>query len=160
VVLFLLFTNALADLLHRYSVVHHSDTHFPFLAAHRKPVDNQIDTRLQAARDGALMLSSLTTCTSSILVRTLTATRRRSRHGSTSPTTETIASYIQLHWREVNLVDGEVYYRTKPIESAHLDKLSDVTRTWKILYNYLDYAMRERLKSIKAPLARFGRTGW
>jgi hypothetical protein len=129
------------------------------LLLNRKPVDNQIYTRLQAARDGALRLSSLTTCTSSILVRTLTATRRRSRHGRTFLTTETIASYIWLHWREGNSVDGEVYYRTEPIESAHLDKLSDVTGTRKILYNNLDYSMRERLKSIKAALVRFGRTG-
>jgi hypothetical protein len=121
------------------------------LLLNRKPVDNQIYTRLQAARDGALRLSSLTTCTSSILVRTLTATRRL--------TTETIASYIWLYWREGNSVDGEVYYRTEPIESAHLDKLSDVTGTRKILYNNLDYSMRERLKSIKAALVRFGRTG-
>ncbi|KAL5401473.1 hypothetical protein PMIN03_011489 [Paraphaeosphaeria minitans] len=58
--LFLLFTNALADPIHRYGVLHHSDTHFPFLTAQWKAAmsgDNRIDARLQAARDGALIVN-------------------------------------------------------------------------------------------------------
>jgi hypothetical protein len=59
VLLFLLFTNALADPPHRYSVVHHSDT-YSFLTAQWKAAmssDNRIDARLQAGRDGALIVN-------------------------------------------------------------------------------------------------------
>jgi hypothetical protein len=52
-------------------------------------------------------------------------------------------------------VDGEVYYRMEPIESAHLRKLKDVAETRKILHNYIDYEMGERLKSINAALPSF-----
>jgi hypothetical protein len=43
----------------------------------------------------------------------------------------------------------------EPIDSAHLHKLRDVAETRKILHNYIDYAMGERLKSIKAALSPF-----
>lgn len=148
-------TNAPADHHHRYNVVHHSDTHFPFLTAQWKAAmsgDNQIDARLQAARDGALLVnymhhfyshaypdrdpSQLETCHVSL-------------------TTEMITSYLWLHWREVDSVDGEVYYRMEAIDSAHLHKLRDVAVTRNILHNYIDYAMGERLKSIKAALSPF-----
>jgi hypothetical protein len=45
-------TNALADPHHRYSVIHHSNIHFPFPTPQCKAVmsgDNQIDPRLSAA---------------------------------------------------------------------------------------------------------------
>jgi hypothetical protein len=151
----LFFTNALADLHHRYNVVHHSNMHFPFLTAQWKAAisgDKQIDARVQAARDGALIVnymhhfyshaypdrdpSQLETCHVSL-------------------TTEMITSYVWLHWREVDLVDGEVYYRMEPIDLAHLHKLRDVAETRKILHNYIDYAMGERLTSIKAALSPF-----
>lgn len=155
--LFPFFINALANLHHRYSVVYRSDTHFPFLTAQWKAAmsgDNQIDTRLQAARNGALIVlymhqlcshaypdrgpSQLETCHATL-------------------TTEMISSYLWLHWREVDPVDGEVYYRMEPIESAYLHKLSDVAETRKIMHNYIDYAMGERLESIKAALCPFWR---
>jgi hypothetical protein len=41
------------------------------------------------------------------------------------------------------------------IDSAHLHKLRDVAETRNILHNYIDYAMGERLKSIKAALSPF-----
>jgi hypothetical protein len=129
--------------------------HFPFLTAQWKAAmsgDNQIDARLQAARDGALVVnymhhfyshaypdrdpSQLETCHVSL-------------------TTEMITSYLWLHWREVDPVDGEVYYRMEPIDSAHLHKLRDVAETRKILHNYIDYAMGERLTSVKTALSLF-----
>ncbi|RMZ67739.1 hypothetical protein GMOD_00010116 [Pyrenophora seminiperda CCB06] len=70
---------------------------------------------------------------------------------------ETISSYLWLHWCEVDPVDGEVYCRIELIESAHLHKLSGMAETRKILHNYIDYAMGERLESIKAALP--GETG-
>jgi hypothetical protein len=54
-----LFTNALPKPHHRYSVVHHSNMHFPLPTPQYKAVmsgDNQIDAGLQAARDGALIV--------------------------------------------------------------------------------------------------------
>ncbi|KAF2023766.1 hypothetical protein EK21DRAFT_118456 [Setomelanomma holmii] len=138
-----------------YSVVHHSDTHFPILTAQWKAAisgDHQIDARLQAARDGAPLVnymhrfylyaypdrdpSQLETCHVSL-------------------TTEMISSYLRLRWREVDSVDDEVYYRMEPIESAHLHKLRDVAATRKVLHNYIDYTIGERLKSIKAALCPF-----
>ncbi|KAF3032096.1 hypothetical protein E8E12_000463 [Didymella heteroderae] len=90
------------DIAEWYNVVHHSDMHFPFLTAQWKAAmsgDNQIDARLQAARDGALIVnymhhfyshaypdrdpSQLETCHVSL-------------------TTEMITSYLWLHWREVD----------------------------------------------------------
>jgi hypothetical protein len=41
------------------------------------------------------------------------------------------------------------------IESAHLHKLKDVAETREILHNYIDYAMGERLKTIKGALHPF-----
>jgi hypothetical protein len=43
----------------------------------------------------------------------------------------------------------------EPIDSAHLRRLKEVAETPKILHNYIDYAIGERLKSIKAALSPF-----
>jgi hypothetical protein len=87
-------------------------------------------------------------------MRTLTATRRSSRVDicHVSLTTEMMSTYIWPHWREGNPVAGEVYYRMEPMESA---QLKDVMATRKILHSYIDYAMGERLKFIKATLPPF-----
>jgi hypothetical protein len=52
-----------------------------------------------------------------------------------------ITSYLWLHWCEVDLVDGEVYYWMGPFESAHIHKVRDAPETRKILHNYIDYAI-------------------
>jgi hypothetical protein len=141
--------------IHRYSVDHHSDTHFPFLTAQWKAAmsgDNRIDARLRAAHDGTLIINYMhqfypygyPDCDSSQL---------ETCH--VSLTTETISFYRLRQWREVDSVDGEVYYRMEPIDSAHLHKFKDVAETRKILHNYMDYAMGEHLKSIKAALPSF-----
>jgi hypothetical protein len=104
--------------------------------------DNQIDARLQAARDGALIVNYMHQFYSHAypdLGPTLLEMCR------VSLIAETISSYFWLHWRKVDPVDGKVYYRMEPIESAHLHKLSDVAETRKILHNYIDYGMGERL---------------
>lgn len=87
---------------------------------------NPIDTRLQAARDGALIVNC---------VHRFYSYAYPSRDPSqleTCPvflTTEMISSYLYLHWLEVGPVYGEVYYWMQPIEAAHLHKLMDVADT-------------------------------
>ncbi|RYO45129.1 hypothetical protein AA0116_g13397 [Alternaria tenuissima] len=145
------------DIAEWYSVVHHSDTHFPFLTAQWKAAmsgDNQIDARLQAARDGALIVNYMHQFYSHAYPDR-GPTQLETCH--VSLTTEMISSYLWLHWCEMDPVDGEVYCRMELIESAHLHKLSDMAETRKILHNYIDYAMGERLESIKAALRPFWR---
>jgi hypothetical protein len=114
--------------------------------------DNQIDTRLQAARDGALIVSYMHQFYS-YAYSARDPWQLETCH--VSLTIEMISSFLWLHWREVDPVDGEVYYRMEPIESAHLRTLRDVSKTWKILRNYIGYTLGERLKSIKAALSPF-----
>jgi hypothetical protein len=86
---------------------------FTFLTPRHKAVvfgDNQI---VPGSKLPAIALSSSPTCTYSIIMSALAVTHRSS-------------SYFWLHWREVNLVDGDVYYRMEPTESAHLHKVMDV----------------------------------
>lgn len=114
--------------------------------------ENQIDARFQAARDGALIVNYMHQFYSHAFP---------DQHPSqletchVSLTTDMISSYIWLHWREVDPIDGEVFYRMESIESALLHKLRDVAETRKVLHNYIEYAMGERLQSIKAGLSPF-----
>ncbi|KAF2023598.1 hypothetical protein EK21DRAFT_80534, partial [Setomelanomma holmii] len=114
--------------------------------------DNQINARLQAARDGAFIVSYMHQFYSHAYPDR-DPSQLKTCH--VSLTTDMISSFLWLHWHEVDPVDGEVYYRMEPIESAHLHKLSDVVETRNILHYYIDYVMRERLKSIKAALPPF-----
>jgi hypothetical protein len=62
---------------------------------------------------------------------------------------------LWLYQCEVDLVDSGVYSWIEPIESAYLHKLMDGAEIQKMLQNYIDRAMGERLKAIKAALPSF-----
>lgn len=62
---------------------------------------------------------------------------------------------LWIHWREVDPDDGEVYFRMEEVETARMNKLDDVREVRKILHNYLDFSLGERLRSIKEALHAF-----
>lgn len=51
--------------------------------------------------------------------------------------------------------DGEVYYRMEEVETARMSKLDDLLALRRMLHNYLDFALGERLRSIKQALPAF-----
>ncbi|KAF1935491.1 hypothetical protein EJ02DRAFT_428390 [Clathrospora elynae] len=62
---------------------------------------------------------------------------------------------LWIHWREVDPDDGKVYFRMEEVETARMNKLDDVREVRKILHNYLDFSLGERLRSIKEALHAF-----
>lgn len=60
-----------------------------------------------------------------------------------------------IHWREINPEDGEVYWRMEELDTARMSKLDDLVHMRNMLHNYLDYALGERLSSIKKALPAF-----
>jgi hypothetical protein len=63
-----------------------------------------------------------------------------------------ISSYLWLHWCEVDLVGGEIYYRMEAMESSHPHKLQDVAETRKSLHNYVDYVTPEVYQGGAGPI--------
>jgi hypothetical protein len=72
-----------------------------------------------------------------------------------SVTIEGYTIMIWMHWREVHPENGEIYFRMEIVHRAFLDVLTDMLEFRKILHNYVDYAMGERLRSIKEALPVF-----
>ncbi|KAL6711787.1 hypothetical protein ACN47E_002830 [Coniothyrium glycines] len=149
------FTQREDDIAEFYNVVHHSDTHFPFLTAQWKAAmsgENQIHASLQAARDGALIVNYM---------HQFYSTAYPNRNPSqlytchVSLTTDMLTTSLWLHWREVDSVDKQVYYRMERIHSAHLHEVEELAVTRNMLHNYINYALKQRLASIKAALVPF-----
>ena len=151
----LLFTMFSAHSSRRYNVVHNADTHFPFLTAQWKSAifgENQVHASLQAARDGALIVNYMHQFYS-LAYPNRPPTQLQTCHFST--TTEIYTYMLWIHWREVDPDDGEVYFRMEEVETARMNKLDDVREVRKILHNYLDFSLGERLRSIKEALHAF-----
>jgi hypothetical protein len=72
-----------------------------------------------------------------------------------SLTIEGYTVILWIHWREVSAEDGELYFRMEQVERARMIKLEDLRQLRTILHNYVDFAMGERLRSIKAALPAF-----
>jgi hypothetical protein len=72
-----------------------------------------------------------------------------------SLTTEGYTIILWIHWREVDPEDDEVYFRMEEVEMARMGKLDDLLDVRRILHNYLDFALGERLRSIKEALTAF-----
>ncbi|KAF1937774.1 hypothetical protein EJ02DRAFT_47020 [Clathrospora elynae] len=149
------FTREEDDMADWYNVVHNADTHFPFLTAQWKSAifgENQVHASLQAARDGALIVNYLHQFYS-LAYPNRPPTQLQTCHFSI--TTEIYTCMLWIHWREVDPDDGEVYFRMEEIETARMNKLDDVREVRKILHNYLDFSLGERLRSIKEALYAF-----
>jgi hypothetical protein len=83
----------------------------------RKSGDKQIDARLRAAREGVLIVDYMSQfCSHTYPDRMLSQLEAC----YVSVMTEMMSSYLWLHQREVDPVDGEVYYWMEPIWSALL----------------------------------------
>jgi hypothetical protein len=72
-----------------------------------------------------------------------------------SVTIEGYTIILWIYWREVDPEDGEVYYRMEEVEMARMGKLNDLLDMRRMLYNYLGFAFRERLRLIKEALPVF-----
>lgn len=72
-----------------------------------------------------------------------------------SLTTEGYTIILWIHWRESNAEDREVYWRMEELDTARMNKLDDQVHLRNMLHNYLDYALGERLSSIKEALPAF-----
>ncbi|KAJ4286548.1 hypothetical protein N0V90_013248 [Kalmusia sp. IMI 367209] len=130
-----------------------ADTHFPFLTAQWKAVrsgENQFNASLQAARDGALIVNYMHNLYSTAYPDRA-PTQLETCHFSLTIDGCTIILWI--HWREIK--DGEVYFRMEVVDMARMRKLDDLLEVRKILHNYVDYALGERLRSIKGALPAF-----
>lgn len=139
----------------RHNVVHNADTHFPFLTAQWKAAifgENQVHASLQAARDGALIVNYMHHFYS-LAYPNRAPTQLETCHFSL--TTESYTIILWIHWREVNPEDGEVYFRMEEVEMARMGKLDDLLDVRRMLHNYLDFALGERLRSIKEALPAF-----
>ena len=55
----------------------------------------------------------------------------------------------------MNPEDGEIYWRMEEVDTARMSKLDDLVHMRNMLHNYLDYALGERLRSIKEALPAF-----
>jgi hypothetical protein len=144
------FINALADLYHSCP----SQRYAPSIP------HCSIESRhawLSAACHGALVVNYMHHCYSYVYPDHDPSQLETRYH--VSLITNMITSYHSLHWCGVDPVDGEVYYRPEPTEWARLHRSRDEPETRRILHNHIYYEMRERLKSIKTALPRFGRTG-
>jgi hypothetical protein len=146
----------LADPVCRFNVVQNGDTHFPFLTAQWKaPTSgkNQVNASTQAARDGALIVNYMHKFYAYAYPQDPPPTQLETCHFSL--TTEGYTIILWIHWREVSLEDGEVYFRMEPVEAARMIKLEDLKQLRTVLHNYIDFAIGERLRSIKAALPAF-----
>lgn len=72
-----------------------------------------------------------------------------------SLTTEGYTIILWIHWRELNPEDGEVHWRMEELDTARMNKVDDLAHMRNMLHNYLDYALGERLSSIKKALPAF-----
>jgi hypothetical protein len=72
-----------------------------------------------------------------------------------SLTTEGYTIILWIHWWEVDPDDGEVIFWMEEVEVARMGKLGDLMDVRRILHNYLDFALGERLRSIKEALPAF-----
>lgn len=72
-----------------------------------------------------------------------------------SLTTESYTTILWIHWREVNPEDSEVYFRMEEVEMARMGKLENLLVVRRMLHNYIDFALGERLRSIKEALSAF-----
>ncbi|RMZ72886.1 hypothetical protein GMOD_00010470 [Pyrenophora seminiperda CCB06] len=114
--------------------------------------ENQVHASLQAARDGALIVTYMHQ------FYTLAYPNRNPTQLETchfSLTTEGYTIILWIHWREVDPEDGEVYFRMEEVETARMGKLNDLLDMRRMLHNYLDFAFGERLRSIKEALPAF-----
>ncbi|KAF2733706.1 hypothetical protein EJ04DRAFT_577407 [Polyplosphaeria fusca] len=137
------------------NVVHNAPTHFPFLTAQWKSGQTgecQIQASVQAARNGALIVNYMHQFYL-LAYPNRAPTPLETCHFSM--TTECYTIILWIHWREVNPMDGQVYFRMEEVEMARMRKLDDVLEVRKILKNYIDFAMGERLRSIKKALPAF-----
>ncbi|KAF2811521.1 uncharacterized protein BDZ99DRAFT_385092 [Mytilinidion resinicola] len=149
------FTHEEDDMADWHNVVQNADTHFPFLTAQWKAAifgENQVHASLQAARDGALIVNYMHDFYS-LAYPNRTPTHLETCHFSL--TTEGYTIILWIHWREVDLENGEVYFRMEEVEMARMGKLDDLLDVWRTLHNYLDFALGERLRSIKEALSAF-----
>lgn len=139
----------------RHNVVHNADTHFPFLTAQWKAAisgENQVHASLQAARDGALIVNYMHHFYS-LAYPNRAPTQLETCHFSL--TTEGYTIILWIHWREVDPKDGEVYFRMEEVDMARMGKLDDLLHMRKMLHNYIDFALGQRLRSIKEALPAF-----
>ncbi|KAH7111135.1 hypothetical protein B0J11DRAFT_543906 [Dendryphion nanum] len=149
------FTREEDDMAEWYNAVHNADTHFPFLTAQWKAAilgENQVQASLQAARDGALIVNYMYDFYS-LAYPNRTPTQLETCHFSV--TTEGYTIILWIHWREVNPEDGEIYFRMEEVEMARMGKLDDLLDMRRTLHNYVDFALGERLWSIKQALPAF-----
>ncbi|KAH8730348.1 hypothetical protein GQ44DRAFT_700175 [Phaeosphaeriaceae sp. PMI808] len=149
------FTREESEMADWYNVVHNADTHFPFLTAQWKAAisgENQIHASLQAARDGAVIVNYMHHFYA-LAYPSRQPTQIETCHFSV--TTEGYTIMVWIHWREVNSEDGEVYYRMEPVETARMNEIGDLHEVRKLLHNLVDYAMGERVRSIKEALPLF-----
>lgn len=114
--------------------------------------ENQVHASLQAARDGALLVNYMHYFYS-LAYPDQPPTQLETCH--LSVTTEGYTVILWVHWREVDQQDNEVYIRMEMIEMACMNKVKDLLAWRAILHNYLDYALGERLVSIKKALPLF-----
>lgn len=143
------------DMAGWYNVVQNAATHFPFLTAQWKAAisgENQFHASLQAARDGALIVNYLHKFYSQAYPDN-SPSQLETCHFSV--TTEMYTCMLWIHWREENPVDGKVYYRMEEVETSRMNKLNDLREMRKLLHNYIDFALGERLMSIKKALHAF-----
>ncbi|KAF2679391.1 hypothetical protein K458DRAFT_422212 [Lentithecium fluviatile CBS 122367] len=149
------FTREEDDMADWHNVVHNADTPFPFLTVQWKAAifgENQIHASLQAARDGALMVNYMHHFYS-LACPNRDSTQLETCHFSLA--TEGYTVILWIHWREVDPETGDVCYRMEQVEMARMGKLHDLLDLRRVLHSYLDFALRERLGSIKEALSAF-----
>ncbi|KAF2123681.1 hypothetical protein P153DRAFT_303566 [Dothidotthia symphoricarpi CBS 119687] len=136
-------------------VVHHANTHFPFLTAQWKSAcfgESQVQASYQAARDGALIVNYM------YQFYTLAYPNRAPSQLDTchmSVTTEGYTITLWIHWREISTEDGQVYFRMEIVDAVHMSKVKDLQTVRGILHNYVEYALGQRLATIKTALPAF-----
>lgn len=129
--------------------------HFPFLTAQWKSANSGVGhfhASIQGARDGALIVNYMHRFYS-LAYPNRPPTPLETVHFSV--TTEGYTIIIWIHWREVHPQNNEVYFRMEPVEKVFMSAVGDLRKMRQFLHNYVDYAMGERLNSIKQALPAF-----